>query len=160
VKLEQENDFKATFFLWRNKTYESVKKFFFFHYLRMDRKINTRKKIKTIFHRRYMIYTCTREISHGRMNQTPKPKRQSPKPWGWAIRKYFNQSIILFVNFKNKNKNQWTATRWLRRDWEQWRGNYFWTGGGGQNRERQIDGVFIEFGPLFCPRNKRSLKNK
>jgi len=27
-----------------------------------------------------------------------------------------------------------------------------------QNRERQIDGIFIEFGPLFCPRNKRSLK--
>jgi len=28
---------------------------------------------------------------------------------------------------------------------------------GGQNRERQIDGFFIEFGPRFCPRNKRSL---
>jgi len=31
-------------------------------------------------------------------------------------------------------------------------------GQGGQNWERQIDGVFIEFGPRFCPRNKRSLK--
>jgi len=30
--------------------------------------------------------------------------------------------------------------------------------GGGQNRERQIDGTFIEFGPRFCPRNKRYLK--
>jgi len=28
----------------------------------------------------------------------------------------------------------------------------------GQNLERQIDGIFIEFGPRFCPRNKRSLK--
>jgi len=28
---------------------------------------------------------------------------------------------------------------------------------GGQNRERQIDGIFIEFGSRFCPRNKRSL---
>jgi len=35
-------------------------------------------------------------------------------------------------------------------------GNYFWIGG--QNWERQIDGVFIEFGPGFYPRNKRSLK--
>jgi len=39
---------------------------------------------------------------------------------------------------------------------EQWRGNYFWTEA--QNRERQIDGIFIEFGPRSCPRNKRSLK--
>jgi len=43
----------------------------------------------------------------------------------------------------------------------QWRGNYLWRGGGGrgQNRERQIDEMFIEFGPRFCPRNKHSLKN-
>jgi len=41
---------------------------------------------------------------------------------------------------------------------KQWRGNCFWTGGEGQNRERQIDGIFIEFGPRFCPRNERSLK--
>jgi len=30
-------------------------------------------------------------------------------------------------------------------------------GQGWQNRERQIVGFFIEFGPRFCPRNKRSL---
>jgi len=29
----------------------------------------------------------------------------------------------------------------------------------GQNRESQIDGIIIEFGPRFCPRNKRPLKN-
>jgi len=40
----------------------------------------------------------------------------------------------------------------------------FLDGGGGgvrgvrQNRERQLDRIFIEFGPRFCPRNKRSLK--
>jgi len=33
-------------------------------------------------------------------------------------------------------------------------------GQGGQNRERQIDGIVIEFGPRFCPRDKRSLKKK
>jgi len=32
----------------------------------------------------------------------------------------------------------------------------FWTGSG-QNWERQIDWIFIEFGLRFCPRNKRSL---
>jgi len=37
-------------------------------------------------------------------------------------------------------------------------GTIFGLGEGGQNRERQIDGVFIEFGPRFCPRSKRSLK--
>jgi len=37
-------------------------------------------------------------------------------------------------------------------------GTIFEQGMGGQNRERQINGIFIEFGPLFCPRNKRSLK--
>jgi len=31
---------------------------------------------------------------------------------------------------------------------------------GGQNRERQIDGIFNEFGARFCPRNKRSLKKR
>jgi len=39
-------------------------------------------------------------------------------------------------------------------------GTIFGQGGWGQNRKRQIDGTFIEFGPLFCPRNKRSLKKK
>jgi len=33
-------------------------------------------------------------------------------------------------------------------------------GQGEQNWECQIDGIFIEFGPLFCLRNKRSLKKK
>jgi len=36
----------------------------------------------------------------------------------------------------------------------------FGPGGGEQNRERQIDGIFIEFGPRFCSRNKRSLRKK
>jgi len=31
---------------------------------------------------------------------------------------------------------------------------------GRQNQERQIDGICIEFGPRFCPRNKRSLKKR
>jgi len=41
-----------------------------------------------------------------------------------------------------------------------WWGAYFWEGGGGQNRKCQIDGIFIEFGPCFCPRIKRSLKKE
>jgi len=38
----------------------------------------------------------------------------------------------------------------------QWRGNYFWTGG--QTGNTKLMGSFIEFGPRFCPKNKRSLK--
>jgi len=37
-------------------------------------------------------------------------------------------------------------------------GTIFGQRGEGQNRERQIDGIFIEFEPRFCPRNKRTLK--
>jgi len=44
----------------------------------------------------------------------------------------------------------------------QWRRNYFWAGGGGeQNRGRRNrvcqKKVFTGFGPLYCPRNMRSL---
>jgi len=33
------------------------------------------------------VFKCTCEISHGRGNRSPKPKRQSPKPYPWAVRK-------------------------------------------------------------------------
>jgi len=47
---------------------------------------------------------------------------------------------------------------------KQWRGNYFWTGGGGQKRERQKERVFFKFGPRFLYQKtvfskKRSLPN-
>jgi len=41
------------------------------------------------------VYTRTCEISHGRGNRTLKLKRQSPKPYCWAIRK--NSSSELYT---------------------------------------------------------------
>jgi len=52
----------------------------------------------------------------------------------------------------------------LRLDQRQWRGNYFWTRWGGQDRERQNwereIKVFAVIGAFFCPDNKRSLKEE
>jgi len=47
----------------------------------------------------------------------------------------------------------------IREGCNQWCGNYFWTGGW-QNQERQIDRIFIELGPRFSSRNRRSLNKK
>jgi len=45
------------------------------------------------------VLTCTCEVSHGRGNRTPKPKRQSPKPYRSLNQKSKIIAQDLLVNF-------------------------------------------------------------
>jgi len=48
------------------------------------------------------VFTRTCEFNRGRGNRTLKPKRQSMKPYSWAIRKC-NWNWFFFLNFLNWN---------------------------------------------------------
>jgi len=72
-------------------TFRSLLIQLFFLKLRTNVKINTFLNIG-------MYNTCTCEISCGRGNRTPKPKRQSPKPHRWAFRKFNSCNTRLVSN--------------------------------------------------------------
>jgi len=62
-------------------------------------------------------------------------------------RRNLSRNMHKITSFLLKNRKNCPALGALPPD--QWCGTYFWTGG--QNRKRQIDGIFIEFGRVFAP---------